>query len=202
MSSNVVLTEVVTIKKLFKWTINNFNKLDASSMSQETVKVGRYGSRTIYFVESPRMTAIDPYDGRKYTATFKLTFDEIHGNFSVASRTFKPFLIASSLFFKDMFESTIQNFVEITDFRYEVLQKMVEFCETDDIKEVKGYECELFKAAHKYQMNDLMEFSVEKMSENASSSNIFSYLQLAKTYNLKDFEEWCMQFAFRTNFNV
>uniref|UniRef100_A0A914QVW6 BTB domain-containing protein n=1 Tax=Panagrolaimus davidi TaxID=227884 RepID=A0A914QVW6_9BILA len=112
--------------------------------------------------------------------------------------TYIPFLAVKSLFFKDMFESTTQNFVEITDFQFEVLQKMIEFCETDDIKGVNGYECELFKAAHKYQMNDLMDFVVEKMSEDADDSNIFSYLQLAKKYELKEFEKWCMKFAFRT----
>uniref|UniRef100_A0AC34F849 BTB domain-containing protein n=1 Tax=Panagrolaimus sp. ES5 TaxID=591445 RepID=A0AC34F849_9BILA len=117
--------------------------------------------------------------------------------------TFKPFLTASSHTFKDMFNGHITgNFLEISDFKAVIIQKMVEFSETDEIKDFKGYEQELFKIAHKYQIPDLMEFVVEKMSENADPSNIASYLQLAKDYKLKDFEEWCMQFALRTKVRV
>uniref|UniRef100_A0A914Q027 BTB domain-containing protein n=1 Tax=Panagrolaimus davidi TaxID=227884 RepID=A0A914Q027_9BILA len=256
MTSSAALTEVVTIKKLFKWTINDFNKLDASNMKHEIEKVSRRHSRSIYIVQSPTLTAIDPYNDTKYTATFKLTFDGIRGNFSVGSdvlpwsyggsdsyhcyfninddpadmpgkntpwdndiktpwnddikkltifldvkgnrsfhvspfkrvnpsnlgnrlkeileddsdykftikcgeisfATFKPFLAANSFFFRDMFKSTTQNLsmIEITDFKSEVVQKMIEFCESHNIKDVNGCEDELFKISHKLQIPDLM----------------------------------------------
>uniref|UniRef100_A0A914QAI8 BTB domain-containing protein n=1 Tax=Panagrolaimus davidi TaxID=227884 RepID=A0A914QAI8_9BILA len=292
MLSSAALTEVVTIKKLLKWTINDFNKLDASNMKHDIEKVSRRHSRSIYIVQSPTLTAFDPYNGTQYTATFKLTFYGIHGNFSVGSdvlpwhgpdsyhcyfninddsadmpcketpwnnqikkltifldvkgnrsfyvspfkkanpnnlgnrlkeileddsdykftikcgensfATFKPFLAANSFFFRDMFKSTTQNLtmVEITDFKSEVVQKMVEFCECHNIKDVNGFEDELFKISHKLQIPDLMEFAVEKMSQNANTSNILAFIQIAIDYKLKDFEEWCMQFAFRTKVNV
>uniref|UniRef100_A0A914PPL7 BTB domain-containing protein n=1 Tax=Panagrolaimus davidi TaxID=227884 RepID=A0A914PPL7_9BILA len=277
MSSNAALTQLVTHKKFFKWTIPNFNEFDVLNMKEELLWNDYH-----YVIESPLMTAIDPYDSKQYTGTFKIyslnrqTFiyrpdfegspetwhfyftinddpkefstniifpwtDDIkkltiyadlivHRSFFVQSfakkpqknlanrlteiwkndssvkytikcgdtsfDTYKPFLAANSFFFKDMFESTTENFVEINEFEVETVQKMIEFCETDNIKDVNGCESDLFKIAHKFQIPDLMEFAVEKMSENANTSNIFGYLQLAINYKLKDFEEWCMKFAF------
>jgi hypothetical protein len=289
--SNVSFTEPCTIKKFFKWTINKFNEFNASNMKEATEKT-TYGYDKYYFIESPLMTAIDPYDGKRYTAIFKLASQHVHQRFSLvlppgmpaikfgatyrcyftknddpeectfrttnsydwtddikkitiyadlvvhrsfhvpafakkpqqnltnrlkeiwkddssvkytikcgenSFETFKPFLVANSFFFKELIESTKDDFVEIDEFEAEPVQKMIEFCETDNIKDVNGYESDLFKMAHKYQMNDLMEFAIEKMSENANISNIFNYRQLAINYKLKDFEEWCMKFAFPTN---
>uniref|UniRef100_A0AC35EWL4 Uncharacterized protein n=1 Tax=Panagrolaimus sp. PS1159 TaxID=55785 RepID=A0AC35EWL4_9BILA len=99
-----------------------------------------------------------------------------------------------------MFESNYiearGNRVKINDFGLQTVQKMLEFCETDNIKEFNGYECELFGIAHKYHVNDLLNFICNKMVKNVSSRNFDSCLQLAKMYDLNDFKEWLLKTSF------
>uniref|UniRef100_A0A914PNT1 BTB domain-containing protein n=1 Tax=Panagrolaimus davidi TaxID=227884 RepID=A0A914PNT1_9BILA len=299
-SKNAALTEAVTLKKFFKWTIPNLHEFNESNMKQEPRKPFTF--RTTYVIESPQMTAVDPYDGKKFNAVFKLSSIFVRKNFSIVAnvnprssipnkrgsdehfryyfivndssdeivfdeyaltvypwsndikklticvdaivyrsfwisglarksqnnlsnrfkeiwkddssvkfiikcgnttiKTYKPFLAANSFFFKDMFKAVTSDMTEITDAKPKVVQKMVEFCETDNIKEYEGYEDELLKLAHKYQIPDLVEFAVEKMSESANSENIFYYHQLALHYKLNNFEEWCKKFALQMDVNV
>uniref|UniRef100_A0AC35FHT0 BTB domain-containing protein n=1 Tax=Panagrolaimus sp. PS1159 TaxID=55785 RepID=A0AC35FHT0_9BILA len=114
--------------------------------------------------------------------------------------TYKPILASASDVFAAMFESSFteacENRVKINDFEPQTVQKMLEFCETDDIKEFNGYECELFGIAHKYLMNDLMSFICDKMVINVSFRNFDSYLQLAQMYDLNDFKEWLLKTSF------
>uniref|UniRef100_A0A914Y2C7 BTB domain-containing protein n=1 Tax=Panagrolaimus superbus TaxID=310955 RepID=A0A914Y2C7_9BILA len=94
------------------------------------------------------------------------------------------------------------NCVEIIEFNPEIVEKMIEFCESDDIKEYENCEEDLFKIAHKYEILVLMEFAVEKMAESLSFSNIEARLQIANLYDLKEFKKWCMQFVFRNNIEI
>uniref|UniRef100_A0A914YW47 BTB domain-containing protein n=1 Tax=Panagrolaimus superbus TaxID=310955 RepID=A0A914YW47_9BILA len=116
----------------------------------------------------------------------------------------KPFLAAHSPVFKAMFETnmkeTTDNVVEIPDFEFNIVQKMVEFCENNTILDCEGLEAEIFKIANKYLMDDLMEFAVTKMTDQASKENIKDYIELAKSFDLKEFEKWLMHFACRNNF--
>uniref|UniRef100_A0A914Q9E0 Uncharacterized protein n=1 Tax=Panagrolaimus davidi TaxID=227884 RepID=A0A914Q9E0_9BILA len=94
------------------------------------------------------------------------------------------------------------NAVEIKEFKPEIVEKMIEFRENDDIKEYKNYEADLFKIAHKYEMIKLTDFAIEKMAENLSVDYAESRLQIANLYGLKDFKKWCMGFVFRNNIDI
>uniref|UniRef100_A0AC34FP07 BTB domain-containing protein n=1 Tax=Panagrolaimus sp. ES5 TaxID=591445 RepID=A0AC34FP07_9BILA len=80
------------------------------------------------------------------------------GNIEI--KVIKPILAASSSVFNKMFENDMKEksdiSVEIIEFKPEIVEKMVEYCENDFIKEHKDFEEELFKIAHKYQIFDLM----------------------------------------------
>ena len=61
---------------------------------------------------------------------------------------------------KAMLESNMieanENRMEIIEFEPKVVEKMLEFCETDKIRNFENLEEEVFKIAHKYQIKDLM----------------------------------------------
>uniref|UniRef100_A0AC34F524 BTB domain-containing protein n=1 Tax=Panagrolaimus sp. ES5 TaxID=591445 RepID=A0AC34F524_9BILA len=297
MSLGAALTEFVTIKKLFSWTIDNFDDIQKQHLEQENEK-----SKT-FVLKSPEMNAIDPFTGKKYTATLKVNYGGENGEYCVflldcspkldvfyyyvqindkkmlhkgnrlyyhyniltkfwrkitkltisvdyvakKNETFKvdpfkafqpkgtferlkeilendssvkitikagtskmeaikPFLAAHSPVFKAMFDSnmkeTAENVVEIPDFEFNIVKKMVEFCENNTIIDCKGSEIEIFKIANKYLMDDLMEFAITQMADHASKDNIKEYIELAKFYHLKEFEKWLMNFACRNNFVI
>jgi antitoxin component of MazEF toxin-antitoxin module len=128
------------------------------------------------------------------------------GQDEVVVKAIKPFLSASSPVFKAMFETemkeSFENCVIIKEFEPKIVEKMIEFCQTNTINEIENEEENLFKIAHKYQISDLMNFAVEKMAENISTENIQSRLQLATLYDLKAFKKWYMQFALCNNIDA
>ena len=67
---------------------------------------------------------------------------------------------ARSIVFKTMFESGMkeakENAMDIPDFDYDVIKKMIDFCETDAVPTFQGLEEDVFKIAHKYNIQDLM----------------------------------------------
>uniref|UniRef100_A0A914QEK3 BTB domain-containing protein n=1 Tax=Panagrolaimus davidi TaxID=227884 RepID=A0A914QEK3_9BILA len=117
----------------------------------------------------------------------------------------KPIMMSRSIVFKAMFETDmkekVQNVVEIADFEAKIVQKLVEFCETDTVENLESCEIELFKIAHKYRIQELMDFAVEKMSEDITIAKIPEYLRLADLYTneLDDLKEWCRKFASENN---
>lgn len=54
------------------------------------------------------------------------------------------------------FKEGQENRVNIDDFEPEIIEKMIEFCETDKIEESQGYELGLYKIARKYQIESFM----------------------------------------------
>uniref|UniRef100_A0A914QRU3 BTB domain-containing protein n=1 Tax=Panagrolaimus davidi TaxID=227884 RepID=A0A914QRU3_9BILA len=283
MSLGAALTEFVTIEKLFSWTINNANRVKREYLNDRMKCVSRF------YLQSPQMTATDPYSKVKYTGNIKLSFDEFPGTatisfqsspsssaqysyqindgeikratnfswnsgikklaifidvtvlrstaFNVTSlnrnnlnkvgnqlikmykddpsvkftfksgkesiKAIKPIMMSRSIVFKAMFETDmkekVQNVVEITDFEAKIVQKLVEFCETDTVENLESCEIELFKIAHKYRIQELMDFAVGKMSENFTIAKIFEYLRLADLYTneLDDLKEWCLKVALK-----
>uniref|UniRef100_A0A914QSV1 BTB domain-containing protein n=1 Tax=Panagrolaimus davidi TaxID=227884 RepID=A0A914QSV1_9BILA len=118
----------------------------------------------------------------------------------------KPIMAARSPVFKKMFEAEMkekfENFVEIKEFAPKIVEKMIEFCETDNIKDLEDSEDDLFKIAHLYQIQQLMYFAVEKMAENIKNEKIVEYIQLANLYDLHEFKDWCLQYAHRHGIDV
>ena len=78
---------------------------------------------------------------------------------SLKFQAFKPILAARSPVFNKMFEGgwkeSANNSVSIPDFDHIVIQKMVEFCETETIEVTDGVEESLYKIADKYQIQEL-----------------------------------------------
>uniref|UniRef100_A0AC34GTQ8 AP-2 complex subunit sigma n=1 Tax=Panagrolaimus sp. ES5 TaxID=591445 RepID=A0AC34GTQ8_9BILA len=75
-------------------------------------------------------------------------------------RANKAIMCARSPVFKAMFASnmkeSIENRVRIPDFKAEIVEKMIEFCETDKVKNSKKIETDLYTIAQKYQMSSFI----------------------------------------------
>ena len=69
-------------------------------------------------------------------------------------------MCAFSPVIKAMFDSGMkeaqENSMEINEFEPAIIEKMVEFCQTETIAAFDGQEEEVFKIAHKYQIQELM----------------------------------------------
>ena len=59
------------------------------------------------------------------------------------------------MFEVDMKEA-LENRMEIPDFEPVVVQTMIEFCENDKVEDLHKLTEDVFKIAHKYQIEDLM----------------------------------------------
>uniref|UniRef100_A0AC34FP57 BTB domain-containing protein n=1 Tax=Panagrolaimus sp. ES5 TaxID=591445 RepID=A0AC34FP57_9BILA len=73
--------------------------------------------------------------------------------------------------------------VEIPDFEPEIVEKMIEFCETDKIDKTDGDEIEIYKIARKYQIEALMIYTYNLMINTLSFENVSDRLQTAFMYD-------------------
>uniref|UniRef100_A0A914QCT1 BTB domain-containing protein n=1 Tax=Panagrolaimus davidi TaxID=227884 RepID=A0A914QCT1_9BILA len=109
-------------------------------------------------------------------------------NFTIIckSKTFtinKAILQARSPVFAAMLESNFreaeENLVEITDNEPEIVEKMIEFCETDEIEITEGFEYELYQIAHKYQIDSFIKYTRDLLKSTLTFENTAERLKLA-----------------------
>lgn len=110
----------------------------------------------------------------------------------------KAILAARSLVFKKMFVSNMKeartNIVYINDIKAEIFEEMLRFIYTGKVSEYfQVFALELFEAAHKYEIEDLMEICKNAISENLSDENAADFLNMAVVY---DFDENLKKEAF------
>uniref|UniRef100_A0A914PU28 BTB domain-containing protein n=1 Tax=Panagrolaimus davidi TaxID=227884 RepID=A0A914PU28_9BILA len=100
-------------------------------------------------------------------------------------------MCARSPVFKAMFASNmkeaIENRVRIPDFKAEIVEKMIEFCETDKVKNSKKIETDLYTIAQKYQMNSFIKYSLQLLIDTMSFENACERLLVGLKYSDKEF---------------
>uniref|UniRef100_A0AC35GTK4 BTB domain-containing protein n=1 Tax=Panagrolaimus sp. PS1159 TaxID=55785 RepID=A0AC35GTK4_9BILA len=106
-------------------------------------------------------------------------------------RANKAIMCARSPVFKAMFASNmkeaIENRVRIPDFKAEIVEKMIEFCETDKVKNSKKIETDLYTIAQKYQMNSFIKYSLQLLIDTMSFENACERLLVGLKYSDKEF---------------
>lgn len=109
----------------------------------------------------------------------------------------KAVLSVRSPVFQAMFENDLEetrkNEVKITDIDPEVLKEMLSFIYCGKVSKFENC-CDLFVAADKYQIEDLMDYCHMYLLNNINENNLIHCLRLADTYNKKELKENAIEF--------
>lgn len=106
-------------------------------------------------------------------------------------------LIANSPVFK-----TIVDTVEITDFSYEVFDKILEFIHTGQIINFEGKAPELIVASEKYKMTLLKNLCEQELISRLSMTNVVDMLAIANQYSSLRLKQEILDFLSRNNKEV
>jgi speckle-type POZ protein len=109
----------------------------------------------------------------------------------------KAILSVRSPVFQAMFENDLEeaknNVVRISDIDPVVLKDLLSFIYCGKITNFEN-SCDLFVAADKYQIEDLMDYCHRWLLNNINEHNLIHCLRLAETYNKKELKENAIEF--------
>uniref|UniRef100_A0AC34FVE1 Uncharacterized protein n=1 Tax=Panagrolaimus sp. ES5 TaxID=591445 RepID=A0AC34FVE1_9BILA len=147
------------------------------------------------------MTAVDPSTDVEYTATLKLKFYEFPGSAYVeidSSPKLESFDFegVNKLWISVNSVTKRRRTFKLTPLDFDrpksIVNRLKEMWKNDPLNDF----------TMKCGENEVKKFSVTKMTDSVSPSNIQCRIKLANHYGLKEFKKWCMQFAFRNNIEI
>ncbi|XP_033230655.1 speckle-type POZ protein-like isoform X2 [Belonocnema kinseyi] len=112
----------------------------------------------------------------------------------------KVVLAARSPVFQSMFEhemkESLENQVEITDFKPEIVEKMLRYIYTDNIEDLNEADAQkLLAIANKYALKRLKIICMKEISKSVNNvSEALEAFSIADQYNVEEFEERVVQF--------
>ena len=110
----------------------------------------------------------------------------------------KAILMSRSLVFRARFENAMkekrQNTVHIFNFDSKVIQEMLHFIYTGEVKNINGLESGLLRAAEQYELESLKIKCANILSENLKVENACEMLALANHYKLTQFKNDVLKF--------
>ena len=119
----------------------------------------------------------------------------------VGEKTFhvhKSILVSRSLWFKAAFEGGMQeqqkNEVTVPNYDYEVVQEVLRFIYTGQVKGVENFVDRLLDAAVFYQLDELKTICSDILSDNLSLKNALQTLHLADTHRVIDLKKKALDF--------
>ncbi|XP_032458041.1 speckle-type POZ protein B [Nasonia vitripennis] len=108
-------------------------------------------------------------------------------------RAHKCILAKRSPVFAAMFgtemRETIENTVEITDVKYDILVEMIRFVYAEKVNDIDALASELAVAADKYALDGLKKYCEQTLMKNLCIGNVFARLQLADTLLMDKLKE-------------
>jgi len=122
-------------------------------------------------------------------------------------KAFKNVLMSHSEVFEIMLSSPTSveardSLIKIEDIGADVIEAMINWMHFLKLRKLGKIACDLYKAAHKYQIAPLIEICTKAMSDNLTADNLPSRVILAYIYEVEELKSRILRFVQKDRKNV
>uniref|UniRef100_A0A0N5BS25 BTB domain-containing protein n=1 Tax=Strongyloides papillosus TaxID=174720 RepID=A0A0N5BS25_STREA len=96
--------------------------------------------------------------------------------------------------FKNTFEKSRTNFIEIKDFRVEVVREMLRYIYTDEVSDIQNMANEIFEIANKYELQKLKSIAEKCLCSDLNIENVCERFLLSEAYSSVELKEMVQKF--------
>uniref|UniRef100_A0AC34FHI3 BTB domain-containing protein n=1 Tax=Panagrolaimus sp. ES5 TaxID=591445 RepID=A0AC34FHI3_9BILA len=109
---------------------------------------------------------------------------------------YKPIMQARSEKFNDLLSNGTDR-IRVTDFSSKIVEKSVEFCNTEFIESFENEEKNIFAFAYTYKIPSLMAYSSKEIIDNTNNENVVGLFKFAEFYKYEPLKKWFLNYIIK-----
>jgi hypothetical protein len=108
-------------------------------------------------------------------------------------KAYKPVMQARSETFNELLSNGTDR-LRIADFQPKIIEKVVEFCNTDPIKDFENEETNIFAMAYSYKIPSLMAYASNAIVNNINTENAVARFKFSHFYHYAPLKTWLFDY--------